>query len=389
MAFSDFLSDGAPIPAGTAPINKTTTTTLPDWYTNYAMDILGRQTGVSSQPYPTYGAPRVAGLTPDQQTAAGQTRDASTMAQPAFNTAIDQTKSLFGNSSAAAAQPYFNQAAGASGLSAAQPYLNNASGTSAANVNTYMNPYTSGVVDRIGQLAGRNLNEQFLPALTDRFVGAGQGVGGTRQAELIGRGIRDLGESTLAQQTAALESGYTGALNAANTDLSRNAALAGTAGQLGTANQTNLTDIGRNVGALTGTDTTTGLSAADQLAKLGQSGQATALAGAGALNTIGGQQQTLNQQNLTTAYQDFLKQQGWPQEQIDKALATLGGVGSSRAVPTATSEIGITPTPYPQQYQPSTGALIGSGLATGAGIASDLFGAKGAFPGALSNLFGP
>lgn len=336
MAFSDFLSDGAPIPAGTAPINKTSTTTLPDWYTNYAMDLLSKQSLASASPYPTYTAPRVAGLTPDQQAAMSQTRSASTLAQPAIGTAMDQTKSLWGQS----------------GLTAAQPYLSAASGSSVDNISKYMNPYTSSVVDRIAELGGRNFREQFLPALTDRFIGAGQGVGGTRQAELIGRGIRDLGESTLAEQAKALQGGYNTALDAASGDLNRQGQLASTAGQLGTS------------------AVTSGLSVADQLAKLGVTGQETALAGAGALNTIGGQQQQLNQQNLTLAYQDFLKQQGWPQEMIDKALATMTGVGGSGAVPKSVSETGIQPTTYAPQYEPSTLANISGALTGTAGALS-------------------
>ncbi|MCA2967524.1 MAG: hypothetical protein INH43_03295, partial [Acidobacteriaceae bacterium] len=63
--------------------------------------------------------------------------------------------------------------------------------------------------------------------------------------------------------------------------------------------------------------------------------------GAGALSAIGDRQQALDQANLDVAYQDFLKQQGYPQSQIDKAVATMQGVKG--AVPTGTLEFGYGP----------------------------------------------
>ena len=40
MAFTDFLTEGAAIPAWSAVKSITSQTVLPDWYTNYAMDVL-------------------------------------------------------------------------------------------------------------------------------------------------------------------------------------------------------------------------------------------------------------------------------------------------------------------------------------------------------------
>ena len=53
MAFSDFSTEGAPIPATSAVVGKTTTSTLPDWYSNYAVDLLSKRnvSGLTQQQY--------------------------------------------------------------------------------------------------------------------------------------------------------------------------------------------------------------------------------------------------------------------------------------------------------------------------------------------------
>ena len=77
MAFTDFLTEGAAIPAGSAVKSLTSQTVLPDWYTNYAMDILAGQTAASARPYSTYEAPRIAGFNPTQQQGFDATRAAA------------------------------------------------------------------------------------------------------------------------------------------------------------------------------------------------------------------------------------------------------------------------------------------------------------------------
>ena len=332
MALLDFLTEGAPIPAGTAPISKTTTTAVPDWYTNYAQELLAGQKNIATTPYTTYQGPRIAEFTPTQRQGMEQTITASGLAQPAIRQGLDVAQSQVGKS----------------GLSAAQPYLAAASAPSYASVSSYMNPYNEAVVNRIGELGARTLREQLLPQISDRFIGAGQ-FGSSRNAEMIGRGLRDIYESTLAEQSKALQGGYTGALSAAEADLQRQGQLASTAGTLGTAG------------------VTSGLDVAKTLADLGTTAQSAGLTGAKAVTDVGAAQQNLNQQNLTLAYQDFLKQQGYPQEQIDAALKSMGLVGAAGAVPKATTEVGVQPTGSSQEYQPSPLSTILSTAATGAG----------------------
>jgi hypothetical protein len=397
---SSLLSSSVPL----APSGSTTQTVLPEWYTNYAQDILSRQAAVAATPYPTYQGPRVADFTADQQAGFDMTRTAATAGTEATNTALGATQGNLGRSSLGAAQPFLTQAGGLSGinaatpnlqtganllqqstqgggLQAAQPFLTNASNTAVSNINAYMNPYQQQVVDRIGDMGARTLREKLLPEISDRFIGAG-GFGGTRQAEITGRALRDTMEGISAEQSAALQAGYGQAAQLSQADLARQAQLASTAGGLGTEQQralqsagTGIANIGTSLGNLTaeqqralaslgettgrlyGADTSQTNETARQIGALGQQQQQMGLAGAGALQAVGAQQQALGQRNLDTAYADFLRQQGQPQEQINNMVGALQGVKS--AVPTATLQEGYAP------YNDSVAAAKAANSTTG------------------------
>jgi hypothetical protein len=414
MGFLDFLTEGKPVEA--VPVSSTQQTILPDWYTNYAMDILSNQQALAARPYQEYvdtsgkAIPRVADFAPDQQAGFQATREGAFTFRPELGQASSITGGTLGRSSLGAAQPYFGQAAGMSGLAAAtpglqqgagyvagstdalglqmaQPYLGAAGQSAAQTVGQYMNPYTEQVVNRIGQLGTRTLQEQVLPGIEGEMIRAGQ-FGGTRQAELTGRAIRDAIEGISAQQSAALQQGYGQAQQAAQTDLARQAQLASTAGGLGgaqqqallgagsrmadigqtygaltQAQQQMLTDIGKSSGALYGQDTSNQLAAAQQMAGIAQQRQQQELAGAGALQQIGSQQQALAQKNLDIAREDFLARQAYPQEQIKAMTGALQGV--QPAVPQAATKVG---TEIPGAFQPSLLSQAGQAYATYKGL---------------------
>jgi hypothetical protein len=362
------------------------------------MDILAGQKGISSRGYETAPMPRVAGFTPTQQQAFDMTGTAATAYQPMLNAATAATQGAMGMpGSLATSQPYFNQAmnlngvtaatpglqqgaqftaqsTNALGMNAAQPYLSAAGQSSVANIGQYMNPYNDAVTNRIGELGARNLSENLLPQIEGRYIQAGQlGYGGrdgmgtpSGMMTDTARALRDVNADILAQQTAALQSGYTQAAGLAGTDLGRQSQLAQTAGSLGTqqqgalaqagaqmadigqtygtltgAQQRAITDIGSNVGTFAGQDITRTLQGAQQLAGLGEDAQRLGLIGAGALGSVGALQQGQGQKNLDVAYGDFLRQQGYDQEQTDQMVKTLGGVAG--AVPRAETTYGISP----------------------------------------------
>lgn len=318
---SDLLTSDVPL----APTSSTTTTILPDWYTNYAQQILANQQAVATTPYSTYQGPRVADFSPDQQAGFSAARAAAPAYQPGL----------------AAATQTVNDTAGITPSAGAQGYLAAAGQTAPGVVGGYLNPYMSNVTDQIATLGNRNLTENLLPAIGDQFVGAG-GYGGSRQAEAIGKAVRNTQDDISAQQGAALSAGYNSSVGAAQTDLARQGALASTAGNLGVA------DV--NAGLASG---------AAQGALAGQT-QALGLTGAGALQTIGGQQQGNTQQNLDTGYADFLRQQGYNQTQINAMTSTLAAVGASGAVPKTTTSQGYGPAPAGTTTTPTTAQTIAS-----------------------------
>lgn len=426
---SSFLSEGAQIPAGSAVKATQSATVLPEWYTNYAMQLLSNQQAQLTRPYETYQGPRVAEFAPAQQQGFAMTAPAATAYQPALGAATGATQNLMGQNALGMAQPYFGQAAGMSGVTAAtpglqqgaqfagqsaqalgmqaaQPFLGQAGQTSVANIGQYMNPYTEQVVNRIGDLAGRNLRENIMPGIEGRYIAAGQlgyggrgGAAGTPSGMMTdtARAMRDVQEATLAEQSKALQAGYGEAAALSRADLERQAQLASTAGQLGTSQQgalarageamsnigqtygtltgtqqRALTDIGSQIGALGGADITRQLGAAEQLATMGGLAQQYGLTGAQAMQGVGATQQAQAQKNLDLAYSDFLRQQGYNQEQINNALATFKGIAPG--VPTGATEAGIVPTGQQAEYKPSTAATIGGALA---GLGGLLSGIKG------------
>lgn len=420
-ALSSFLTEGAQIPSGSALKASQSQTILPEWYTNYAQDLLAAQTAAAGTPYRPYQGPRLAEFSPAQQQAFAQTGAAAGAYQPALSAATSATQNLMGQTALGAAQPYFTRATGMNavgaatpgleqaarfatsattpaGMQAAQPYLTQAGRSSVADIGQYMNPYQEQVVNRIGELGARNLSENILPGIEGRYIAAGQLGFGGRQPRTgtpsgmmldVARAIRGTQEATTAAQSEALQKGYSEAAGLSSADLTRQAQLAQTAGQLGASQQgvlsqaaQNLADIGKTYGTLTadqqklladigtqtagitGSDITRQLGAAQQLAGLGEAAQTLGLREVGALSQVGGTQQEQAQKALDIAREDYLREQGYPQAQIDAALKTFSGIAG--AVPTATQEVGIVPTGQQAQYQPSTASTIG-GTLTGLG----------------------
>lgn len=341
---SSFMSEGA-IPQGSALTDMTKQTVLPDWYTNYAMNILSGQEAIANRPYETAPMPRVAGFTPTQQQAFGMTGTAATAYQPILGQAT-------GVAQAAANAP--------GALNVANPYLAQAGQTSVSNINTYLNPYNEAVTNRIAELGTRNLTENIMPEIEGRYIKAGQlGFGGrgglgapSGMMTDTSRAVRDVSADILAQQAKALQSGYSEAAGLAGTDLVRQANLAGTVGNLAQTQQEQQ------------------LAASGALSNLGARAQELGLTGAGAVGGVGALEQQQGQKNLDVAYADFLRQQGYPQEQINNMMNAFKGVATG--VPSATQEYGVSPSSVKQEYPASTASQIGGALTGAAGIIADL-----------------
>ena len=300
-------------------------------------------------------------------TAAGligqSTGDASALAQPYFSQANQYTQQGAAGT-AGLATPFLQQAAtgtnlaGSANTSAlASPYMQQASQLSGQGAQTglggiqdYMNPYTDQVVNRIGDLASRNMREKLLPTIQDQAIRSGT-FGGSRSGEAIGRALRDTQESTLAQQSAALQQGYTQAGQQLQADRARQlqaaqqqagfgqqaAGMSAADFQRMLAASGQQAQIGQSMAGLASADQQRLLAAAQQQAAMGQSaaglegadlarfGQAGAQMGAlgQAYGSLAGQAGTQNlqaaQQLGTLSNQDFARQL-----QAGQAMGALG-----------------------------------------------------------------
>ena len=220
------LMQGDPLPNITTTQNQVTS--APSWYTDYLSDLAkGVTAGISGASY--------ANAQP-LQTAAFEKAATSTNTYPGyFNTALQATSNI--------GQTDITQPATPGGES---------------RIEQFMNPYTTQVVDALGQLGQRNIQQFLAPQATASAVGTGQ-FGSKRGAEVLGQAINTGLQNTQAAQSQALQAGYTEALRAAQADQAQK------------------------------------LGAAAQYGSLATAGQAANLADINALATLGGQQQTINQ----------------------------------------------------------------------------------------------
>lgn len=197
------------------------------------------------------------------------------------------------------AQPYLNEANSISATQAISPFVNQASQGAYSQIGNYLNPYQDAVVNRIGDLAARQLNEKLMPAINDQFIRSGQ-FGSARQQESTGRALRDVQESALAQQAQLMNQGYQQSMQAAQADLARQAQLGQLTGQMALGEQQNLGQLGQIAGSLD----------QQRMQALGQIGQAQ--------GQISNQQMANQLQGLTSTGQ-----------LSNQMMSTLGQIGSS------------------------------------------------------------
>jgi len=234
--------------------SQTQATEAPGYYTNYLGNLASAGQAAAS------GASYV-GAQPLQEQAFANVGAAGSAYKPTLE----------------AATGTLGQAAGAgSPLSAASPYLQTASGNLGAAATDLMNPYTANVVNAIGDVGQRNIMQNLAPQATAGAVGSGQ-FGSKRGAEVLGQTIQNANRDILNQQYQAQSAGYNAALQAALQKQQLEGQLGSTAGNLASQGQQNLTQAGTAQGNLAATN------------------QALGLADINALSTLGGQQQTIKQ----------------------------------------------------------------------------------------------
>jgi hypothetical protein len=281
----------------TATSYTTSSTETPKWMQDAIYNQIQLATNVANTPFQPYNMPTVAELSPLQQQAYQKIQANQGAWQPGVQTAQAGTQNLAGT-------------------------------TSVQNVNQYMNPYQSQVMDVMAQRGARNLSEDLLPAVQDSFIRAG-GFGGTRMGEFGARALRDTNETIMNQQAQLAQAGYGQALGASQADLAR------------------------QQGALA------------QIADLSRTGQAMGTADVAALESAGASQQAQMQAQLNAAKNAYMEQQLYPRQQLDWLSTQVRGMAP--ITPTSTTQSGST---TGATYSASPLSQLATGLYTYKGLTS-------------------
>lgn len=315
MSALDFLFQGQTPAQGTNYSQNQSN--VPTWLQEYTQGVLAQSNALASQPYQTYGAPRIAGFT-DQQT---QAQNEVGSLQGQYQPALTQAQQLATSSANPAA---IGSALGT--LPQAQQDVQGALAPTAAS----MNPYEQNVIQQGEDQATQYWQNTLQPSINNQFTAAGQfgSSANQRAQDITGQQINQNIQDT---SNAALAQGFT---NAQQVGLQGGQAL-GSLAQVGGG-------LGYEQGAL-------GLQGANTVGSLASQGQQLGLQGAGALDTTGAEQQNLNQQNLSLGYQDFLNQQQYPYQQAAWMSQMLGGTATPQSTPGMTQGAGTS-------YVPSTSA---------------------------------
>ena len=273
-----------------APTQQNVTqTNLPEYARPYYENLLNRTEAQSYQPYQTYGGQRIAGFTPEQQNV--QSEYANMQSPGQFGQATQGLSATGG----------LGMGAAMAGLGNALNYNPASAGTfGSAQASQYMNPYQQNVTDIA-------LREAMQKGQLDKNAGAlgsmGRGTfGGARQALMQSEQQRGLNTQLSDIQAQGSQAAYQNAQTQFNADQARQQQAAQYAAGLGQQ--------------MFGTGLAGAQQSAAGLGAIGTQQQSADLSRLGAQQTSAAQQQALQQTQLDTAYQDFLRQRDYPQEQL-------------------------------------------------------------------------
>lgn len=307
-------------------------TCAPGFYTDYLSNLASR--GQAAQQ-----AAQFVGAQPLQQKAFEAACASQGQFQPALATGQQYVGQAAGQNITGAATPYLQAATTASPLCAARPMI-----CQSANLNIaclagqYMSPYLQKAMQSVSDIGQRNIIQNLSPQATAAAVGSGQ-FGSQRGAQVLGQVQQQAQQDLNRQLSEMANTGFGQALQAAQ---AKQAALGQAAGQISAAqqaqNQANL-QAAQTAGGLTAQQADALQKAGLGMGTLGQTAQSMNLACINALSTLGGQQQTIaqNQQNypLTTLASLASLLQGYSIPTATKTqlqmspFSALGAVGSA------------------------------------------------------------
>lgn len=279
-AWATFSFGGGGGGSSSQPTSQTVTqTTIPAYAKEYAERLLGKAEALTESPYVPYGGQRVAEFTPLQQQAFESAANLAPAQQLGVGTMM---AGRAGMGSLGAGQQY--------NMMATNPYA----------VQAFMSPYQQAVTD-IGLREARRQSD----------ISGLQAAGQAARAGAFGGSRFGLQEAERQRNLAQLQSDIQAKGSQSAFDAARQAQQFGA--ELG------LRGFGQ------------ALQGAGVLGQLGQTQFAQQQGAMQAQAAAGAQQQQLEQEKLSQAYQDFLTQRGYPQQQLAFMSDILRGVPLSQS----------------------------------------------------------
>ena len=281
---------------GSAPTETkqtVTQTNLPEYVRPYFERLLGRTEAESKREYEPYGGQRIADTSQDLLTSEERVRDIASTGLPGIQTALDRV----GQSIDFTPRQF-----------------------TAAEAEQYMSPFQQQVTDRAKQAAIDDYSQQIAGGRASAI--AAGAFGGSREGVQ-----RALGEAALYDRLADIDvEGRQQAFDKASSLFQADRAADFQGQQLG-------------------------LGAANQFANLSERARAGNVDAARMLEQIGKAQMARDQASLDMGYQDFMRQQAYPQEKLGLFSSVL------RGIPVTPSQTTSTRMPYDP-----FGRAIGLGL---------------------------
>jgi hypothetical protein len=369
--------------------SQSQTTCAPSYYTNYLQNLIckGQQAQAGAQ---------YVGAQPLQQ----QAFQSAAQNQGAYSPIFQQAQSTLGcaanqnitgagagyiqqaasKGGLCAASPYLQQGAGVNVQGAGSPYIQQAAGMNPAQMaQQYMSPYLQTAVQNVSDIAQRNIQQNLAPQATAAAVGSGQ-FGSQRGAQVLGQieaqanqclnntiaSMENTGYNT-AMCTAIKQQQLLGNLGSISGCLAAKQANIGlqagqTAGTLAQQQQNLLGTLGQTSGCLAAKQAAIRTQAAQGLTGLGSCVAKTNINCLNALATLGGQQQTIAQNQQTFPLQ---------------TLSSLASIMQGAQIPMGTKQT--------MCMSPLSG--IGTGLGLLAGIGQNQGNISSAISG-IGKLFG-
>jgi hypothetical protein len=206
-----------------------------------------------------------------------------------------------------------------------------------------INPYVNNVIQQAKDQATQYYQNVLAPTTNNKFTASGQ-AGSSANTRALGQNQAQVTQNIQDTANSALSQAYQ---NAQQANLGAGSALGSLAQTTG--------GLGYEGGIL-------GLQGAGALGTLANTGQNLGLTGANALNMYGQQVQQNQQQNLDTAYQNFLNQQQYPYQQLGWLSNLMSGTipGTTPGGQTTQQQ----QVPYNQGSGNTPFSLISSGLGT-------------------------